>query len=762
MWATRNLFVQWAIIIASVCLTIVAAQMLWLRPAEQSLQTFVSQIATRDASQQVHIVEVDAASIAAVQQWPWPRQYHAQLIEQLDAAGVRSIVFDIDFSSHSTPQSDAAMADAIANANAAIVMPTFTQQATSQSEHRLDALPIPTLRENSSLASASVLPDRDARVRRMVFGTVTGGLARPSMSAQIAGSPGAADSKFLIDFSISPSSIPTHSFIDVQSGNFERGELAGKDVLVGATAIELGDRYGVPAYGVIPGVTIQALAAETLIAGALYEIGWFPLLLVALVIAWLLVRSRSYAKVLAIMFASTVTFIVALSASYHFARIVFEVLPAISALILAGSAQMIRIARVELKEKTLRDGETQLPNAYAFVSSSHSEEQFVAVGYIHNFDAIQAVLGKEEIRKFFERVVERVEVKGQISEIYRSDTRMIAWKHAGDYKALTDTFESLGEDFKKPLEVTGKRVDVAFSFGIASGSDLAAASRAASQAVKDGNLWHAHEDAEAAIIEARVSLMGELDEAIEADQLKVLYQPKLRLSSNRIESVEALVRWEHPERGYLRPDLFIPLAEETNRIEALTLFVLRQTVRDLTIWVDSEIDISAAVNISANLISSERFVRKAEQILRDNASVKKRIVFEVTESATMRDPEVAAANLRRFRELGVMISMDDYGTGQSTLSYIQMLPLSEIKIDRAFVQNAHIKRGDALLVRSTIQLAHSLGLRVVGEGVEEAKCLEFLREAGCDYAQGYHVAKPMSHSDLTLMLAKQVSAKIHA
>ncbi len=762
MWATRNLFVQWAIVIASVCLTIVATQMLWLRPAEQSLQTFVSQIVTRDASQQVHIVEVDAASISDAQQWPWPREYHAQLIDQLDAAGARSIVFDIDFSSHSTPQSDAALADAIARSNAAVVMPTFTQQATSQSNRRLDALPIPALRENTSLASASVLPDRDALVRRMVFGTVTDGVARPSMSAQIAGSSGAAESSFLIDFSIVPASIPTHSFVDVQSGNFDPNELAGKDILVGATAVELGDRYGVPAYGVIPGVTIQALASETLIAGALYEIGWFPLLVVAVLISWLLVRLRSHAKVMAIMSGSIVVFMVVQAVGYHGARTVFAVVPAIAVLILTGSAQMLRIARVQLKEKTLRDGETQLPNAYAFAKSSLAGEQFVAVGYIHDFDAIQAVLGKQEIRKFFERVVERVEVKGQVSEIYRSDTRMIAWKHTGDYKALTDAFETLAEDFKKPLEVTGKRVDVGLSFGFASGSDLAAASRAASQAVKDGNLWHAHEDAEAAIVEARVSLMGELDEAIEADQLTVLYQPKLRLSSNRIESVEALVRWEHPVRGYLRPDLFIPLAEETNRIEALTLFVLSQTVRDVQIWVDSEIDISAAVNISANLISSERFVRKAEQILRDNAAIKERIVFEVTESATMRDPEVAAANLRRFRELGVLISMDDYGTGQSTLSYIQMLPLSEIKIDRAFVQNAHIKRGDALLVRSTIQLAHSLGLRVVGEGVEEEKCLDFLREAGCDYAQGYHVAKPMSLSDLTPMLAKQVSEKIHA
>jgi len=763
-WATRNLWVQWAIVLGSVALTVIAAQAFWLRNAEQAQLSLVSQLVSRDASQQIHIVEVDAKSIANANQWPWPREYHAQLIEQLDEAGVRSITFDIDFSSHSSHASDAALADAIASANAAIVMPTFAQKATSQSDRRLDALPIPALRPNVSLASASVLPDSDARVRRMVFGTVTDGLPRPSMSAQIAGVAGAADSSFPIDFSIDPSSIPRHSFVDVQMGNFDAEALAGKDVIIGATAIELGDRYGVPIYGVIPGVTIQALAAETLMAGTPAELGWLPLLVLATILSALVVRFRSQARVLIVVCGSLAVLATIQIAGYHAARTIFDTVPAMAVILLAGSAQLLRIARVRLREKTLRDGETKLPNALAFAQAKQDGEQFVATAYIHDFDAIQSVLGKQEIRKFFERFVDRIEVKGQVSTIYRTDTRMIAWSHSGDYKALIDVFETLEQAFKKPLDVAGKRIDVGLSFGIAtrSESDLAAASRAASQAVKEGKLWHAHEDAEAAIIEARVSLMGELDEAVEADQLTVLYQPKLKLSSNRVESVEALVRWEHPERGYLRPDLFIPLAEETNRIEALTLFVLRRTIRDLKIWAENEIEISAAVNISANLISSDSFVSKAESILGEIGALKEKVTFEVTESATMRDPEQAAANLRRFRDLGVLISMDDYGTGQSTLSYIQMLPLSEIKIDRAFVQNAHVKRADALLVRSTIQLAHSLGLRVVGEGVEEKECLDFLREAGCDYAQGYYMSKPLSMADVTPMLAAQKPASILA
>ena len=756
-WTVRNRFVQWGIVALSLLAAFLVAQTQGVRAIEDAQQSFVSGLYNRDASGQVHIVEVDANSLAREKQWPWPREYYAELVDELDAAGVRSIIFDIDFSSYSVPEGDAAFADAIARSQAPVYLPTFEQQATVQSDRSLDALPIAELRENAGLVSASVRADSDALVRRMVYGTMTDGLPRPSMSAQIAGASSRADASFAIDYSIDPASIPHHSFTDIQRGEFDKAALEGKHVLIGATAIELGDRYGAPIYGVIPGVVIQALAAETLIANPIAELGWVYLLVLAGIFASFIARARHYERVVGLTIASLITLWLVQVFAYHLLRMEFESVPGMLAILLASVAQGLRIARVQLRERTLRDAETLMPNAIAFARSSGTQEQFVATAYIHDFDSIQSVLGKAEMRKFFDRLTQRFEVKAGVKELYRADTRIVAWKHDGDYKALIDAFEGLAEAFKKPVEVAGRRVDVGLSFGIAAGNGLADASRASSQAAKENRLWHAHEDAEAAIVEQRVTLMGELDEAVEKEQLTVLYQPKLRIKTNRIESVEALVRWHHPERGFMRPDLFIPLAEETNRIEALTLFVLRKTIEDLSVWKADGIDISAAVNISANLISSESFVATAEEILRQTA-VRSSLIFEVTESATMRDPELAAANLRRFRDLGVLISMDDYGTGQSTLSYIQMLPLSELKIDRAFVQNAHIKRSDELLVRSTIQLAHSLGLRVVGEGIEEQPCLDFLREAGCDYAQGYHIAKPLSFADLMAKVGGQLPA----
>ena len=154
-------------------------------------------------------------------------------------------------------------------------------------------------------------------------------------------------------------------------------------------------------------------------------------------------------------------------------------------------------------------------------------------------------------------------------------------------------------------------------------------------------------------------------------------------------------------------------------------------------------DVTAAVNISAKLLSDSGFNATVAEILRTSGVPATALVFEVTESAAMSDPASAIAALERYRAMGIAVSMDDYGTGQSTLTYLRQLPLSELKIDRSFVQYAHINRNDGVLVRSTIELAHDLGLKVVAEGVEDAECLDFLKDCGCDLIQGYYISKPV-------------------
>ncbi|UAB76793.1 EAL domain-containing protein [Erythrobacter sp. SCSIO 43205] len=747
---------KWAIVLVSLIVCVALARTDGVRLLEQEQRAAIAQLAPKQASGDLHIVEVDAKSLAQNKQWPWPRDHHARLVEQLDAAGARSIIFDIDFSARSTPDGDADFARALSEVTtASVALPTFGQRSSENSYQNIDTLPLPELREHVSLATVSVIPDADSRVRRMVYGTITNGTPRPSLSAQIAGISGSAGQEFVIDYSIDPASIPRHSFIDIERGQFDAETVRGRDVIVGATAIELGDRYGAPIYGVIPGVTIQALAAETLMRGAMAEVAWWPLLIFGIFAALYIVRSRTYFQVAVRSLGAIAVLIVLDAIAYHLGRTLLSVVPTAILILASAALQTLWLIREKRLAEALVDPETGLPNALAFKQEAHDDAQFTMAAYIKGFDSIRSVLGQDQVGAFVERVIDSAASVHPIKQAYRADTRIVAWTHSGDYQELIEACEKIGVALEKPINVAGKRVDTHVAFGLAAGADLNAASRAASFAADSGKLWHAHEDAEAAIIEQRVSLMGELEEAIDERQVRLVYQPKLNLKTNRIESVEALMRWEHPVHGFMRPDLFIPLAEETGRIDRLTLFAIESAITQLRQWCEQDLVISVAVNISANLITSERFVAAAEYLLGEMRVPHERLIFEITESAAMSDPDLAAANLERFCKLGVLISIDDYGTGQSTLSYLQKLPLKELKIDRAFVQHAHENRSDGLMVRSTIELAHSLNLRVVCEGIEDQECLDFLRENGCDYAQGYFIAKPLPPHELTPLLAEQ-------
>jgi EAL domain-containing protein (putative c-di-GMP-specific phosphodiesterase class I) len=267
---------------------------------------------------------------------------------------------------------------------------------------------------------------------------------------------------------------------------------------------------------------------------------------------------------------------------------------------------------------------------------------------------------------------------------------------------------------------------------------------AADQAEQRGLNWarynSAGKDKDA---EWRLSILAELDRAIEQGNIWVAYQAKYNLAHGTIVGAEALLRWQHPRRGAISPDEFIPLVEESGRIEKLTMYILDTAIRD---FADAEDHLSVAVNISTRLIGHNRLLGPIQSALQHYGMAPHRLTLEITESAAMAD-DAGIEELKALRELGVHISIDDYGTGQSTLSYLKMLPATEIKIDRSFVQMVLTSKSDAMVVDSTVKLAHALGLSVVAEGVETEEVLALLGKLGCDTAQGYHIARPEKFDD---------------
>jgi EAL domain-containing protein (putative c-di-GMP-specific phosphodiesterase class I) len=254
----------------------------------------------------------------------------------------------------------------------------------------------------------------------------------------------------------------------------------------------------------------------------------------------------------------------------------------------------------------------------------------------------------------------------------------------------------------------------------------------------------------------QLALETSLRKAIFRNEFIVYYQPKLDFATGRIYGVEALVRWQHPTHGILAPKDFIPLAEETGLIAAIGELVLERAARQVNAWRDLGLgEIKVSVNLSAHQVRKGNLVEVVERVIYTSGLPPEQLELEITESQLMEDIDSTIRTLQTLRKRGVGISLDDFGTGYSSLSYLKRFPIDTVKIDQSFVRDVHKSDDDAAIVRAIIAMSHSLGVRVVAEGVETQAHLEFLRSAGCDAIQGYLIGRPVPESELIALLRSQ-------
>ncbi|MEP5623235.1 MAG: CHASE2 domain-containing protein, partial [Hyphomicrobiales bacterium] len=354
---------------------------------EQQLQNGREILLQKPASGELVLLEIDAKSLREQNKWPWPRSLYAEAVDRLDAEGAAQIAFDIDFSSQSSAAQDAAFAEALSRANATVILPTFLQDASLGSAAQTESLPIPELRKNALIASVNVHPDGDGQVNNYSFGTKTAGMPRPSLPSMLAESSGHIEHSFLIDQSIDQSTIPRISFGDLLANRPLPIDLSGKRVLIGATAIELGDRYPVRRYGVIPGVVIQALAAETLIQNtAVINLGSIPAVLLAGLILLALMRTFKAKKLTgAVIVAGAGLFILLLALeALHLAT--FSIVPALFLLGLFLTLRKFFHTSMDLKTSRYFNAVSGLPNEASlkeFVADA--EDNPIVVLRIMNF-----------------------------------------------------------------------------------------------------------------------------------------------------------------------------------------------------------------------------------------------------------------------------------------------------------------------------------------------------------------------------------------
>ena len=380
---------------------------------------------------------------------------------------------------------------------------------------------------------------------------------------------------------------------------------------------------------------------------------------------------------------------------------------------------------------------------------------------IDRFGALNGALGRDQCDVLLAELAGRLETTLRESDTVArlsGDEFAILMPSAQTGDGATTVVEKVRSELEKPFMVGEVPVEISASFGIAlspgHGRDAKTliwhATAALGAAKESGTRVEFYSPDRHELNAEKIAMAAELRGAIEDRELVLFYQPKSSMNGGGIHSAEALVRWIHPQRGMIPPDEFIPLAEQTDLMKPLTLYVVAEAAKQVTEWRARGLTMSVAVNISARNLSDIMFPKQVRDVLDEHGADPTWIELEVTESTVINDPSRAILVLQTLCDMGIRIAIDDYGAGYTSLSYLTRLPIHALKIDKSFVQNMEAQRQDGLIVKSTIELGRGLGLDVIAEGVETETVWNELAGLGCNYAQGYYVSKPLPASELVL------------
>ena len=438
-------------------------------------------------------------------------------------------------------------------------------------------------------------------------------------------------------------------------------------------------------------------------------------------------------------------------------------MPAVFLLALAGGIDCWRKFKQSHWLQASINASSGLPNLNALRALHVDHDRPLIAARIVNYPEIASALAPDEEKALVQQIAARLTLGVADAKLYQGDEGIFAW--FADCSSAANHLDALHTMFRSPVRLGEKLLDLTVSFGLDAGSDRSLGNRlgsalvAADEAAAEGLRWKEYDPAKLKDAAWKLSLLSQLDAAIDSGDLWIAYQPKLDLATNRIVGAEALARWTHPEKGPIAPLEFILAAEQSDRIEKLTSYVLDRSLAQMAALNRRGYQFDLSVNLSARLIDHPGLVALVQQLLAKHRLPPECLTLEVTETVALAGSGGNFQALCDLRESGVHLSIDDYGTGLSTLEYLRKIPATEIKIDQSFVQSMASSRSDALMVQSTIQLAHSLGQKVVAEGVEEAETLELLKAMGCDIAQGYLIGRPMTFRALSRLVLSQLKER---
>jgi diguanylate cyclase (GGDEF)-like protein len=449
---------------------------------------------------------------------------------------------------------------------------------------------------------------------------------------------------------------------------------------------------------------------------------------------------------------------------------------------LRRQAEELRHHAATKEHQALHDHLTGLPNRVLFAdrisqairtAERSGDEVAVFVMDLDRFKEVNDTLGHHSGDLLLQELAYRLQRALRTSDTVArlgGDEFGVLLPDLVDRQAIEEVVDRIRAAVERPFHVQDLPLAIETSIGISvfpeHGQDVDALLQKADVAMyvaKESNSTHEFYDPrEHEYDPKRLTLVGELRRAIEAAELTVFYQPKADLRTGEVTGTEALVRWEHPERGLLFPDEFIPLAQHTGLIRPLTLYVMDTAMAQARAWQNQGWKLTVAVNLAARNLLDAGLPEDVQELLDKWQLEPGTVKFEITESTIMADPVRAMSVLERLHAMGTKLSIDDFGTGYSSLAYLKRLPVDAVKIDKSFVLNMDTDENDAAIVRSTIDLARHLGLKVVAEGVENEAIWQTLAALGCDLAQGNYLTQPLPAAELNAWFESRPESRPHA
>ena len=577
------------------------------------------------------------------------------------------------------------------------------------------------------------------------------GSSYPSLAASLAGLD-CVRGNIRPDFALDPASVPSFSARALLAGKIPFNVLRGKTVIVSTSADGGQGTIGYFGHRQQPLIMVDLAAAAGARSYPFKDWRVEILLTIFAIMVIVAQRVRYNPARYAIYACATVLAIAGPVAFEYFGRLVPAGSTAVVMFVFAAWRGWSRWRR-----RVIETGKSGLPNFTALGNQKIPAGFNIVVAVIGRYEEFLATLPTELHGECARQIARRFSVGCGTAEIYHGEGGHFAWiEQDRDADNQVEHYEGMRALFSAPLLVGGHMFDTNVHFGIDRNvqydtlTRLNTALASASEALKNGRTIEQFEANRLANAPWELSLLARIDEGMRNGDIWLAYQPQWDYGESRISGAEALIRWNDPVRGAIRPDEFILQAERAGRIDALTYWVLEQAITSAEAFNALGQHFQMSINLSAQLVDKPSLVSATAEIVRRRGIDCRLMTVEVTETASVYNRPAAIKNLQELQAMGFRLSIDDFGTGEASLCYLADLPSDELKLDRRFVSRIVDSDRDRKIVHSTINLAHALGQSVVAEGIEDISTFDMLRRMGCDVAQGYYIGKPETFDQLRL------------